>query len=46
VQPGKTLLPRALALIAAHPAWLELPGRGAKTTKGATLRENTRRKTR
>jgi uracil-DNA glycosylase len=24
VQPGKTLLPRALALIAAHPAWIAL----------------------
>ena len=24
VQPGKTLLPRALALIAAHPAWIEV----------------------
>ena len=24
VQPGKTLLPRALALIAAHPAWQKL----------------------
>ena len=26
VQPGKTLLPRALALIAAHPAWQGLVG--------------------
>jgi uracil-DNA glycosylase len=24
VQPGKTLLPRALALISSHPAWVEL----------------------
>jgi uracil-DNA glycosylase len=24
VQPGKTLLPRALALIKAHPAWCDL----------------------
>ena len=46
VQPGKTLLPRALALIAAHPAWRELAGRDAKRAKGATLPENTRRKTR
>lgn len=34
VQPGKTLLPRALALIAEHPAWLslvaELKSRNAK----------------
>ena len=27
VQPGKTLLPRALALIAAHPAWIALKGK-------------------
>jgi uracil-DNA glycosylase len=30
MQPGKTLLPRALALIAAHPAWIELIARGKK----------------
>jgi uracil-DNA glycosylase len=35
VQPGKTLLPRALKLIASHPAWIELKSgrtRDAKET--------------
>ena len=34
VQPGKTLLPRALALIAAHPAWGSLVERKSFNTKG------------
>ena len=36
VQPGKTLLPRALALIASHPAWVHLidrPGRRERALK-------------
>ena len=37
VQPGKTLLPRALALIAAHPAWralLKEDDRGGRRRRG------------
>jgi uracil-DNA glycosylase len=33
VQPGKTLLPRALELIASHPAWLALKSRDFKDAK-------------
>ena len=40
VQPGKTLLPRALALIAAHPAWKAL----LEERKASTQRSQRRRK--
>jgi uracil-DNA glycosylase len=42
VQPGKTLLPRALNLIASHPAWKAITTKDTKDTKESRTKNETR----